>query len=151
MTTSFRSIRRVAALAAPLLAAACLGDESTGTVTDVYAQGIVYGVVTGPTGAPAAGVRVESFLYPIDRTQLESGTCLGPLTPGPFATTAADGSYRLVINGFLGRPGVGCVQVVATPNEVLEADAATVEAQTVKYLLTRLDSARADIVLPPVQ
>ena len=152
MNGFLRSIRGAAAAAAlPILAAGCLGSEATGTVTEVYAKGIVYGVVRLPSGAPAGGVRVESFLYPIDRRQIESGTCLGQLTPGPFTTTAADGTYRLEINGFLGRPGVGCVQLAASPTEAVPAGDATVESQNVKYLLTRQDSSRADITLPPLQ
>lgn len=147
-----RSLRRAAAPASLLLVVTgCMGSEATGTVTDVFASGIVHGVVRGPTGAVAAGVHVQAALYPIDRSQLESGTCLGPLTTGPSTTTAADGSYRLQLDGFLGRPGVGCVRLVVSPNEAVDADDLTVDVQTVRYLLTRADSTRADIDLPARQ
>jgi hypothetical protein len=141
--------RRALALAAVSLSlGACLGNETTGTITDVYAQALIFGTVTGPDGAPVPNAEIEVFQYPIDRGVLEAGSCIGPLTAGPTTTANAQGRYRVIVDGFANVGGSGCLRLIATADESAALAEGLVERATVPYLLTIRDSIRIDVSLP---
>lgn len=132
----------------PLLAAACLAcaacDRGYG---EGPMLGIVYGTVTGPSGAPVAGATLTLW-------KLDHATCStrGPIS-GDSAVTTATGSFRIEDWSFGGGRRSYSVPTCAELAVRLPAGAALSDTSVgpinYRIYLGPPDSTRVDIALSP--
>ena len=135
------------ALVAALIAVggiAC-GGTSSGPVPDTFAA-IVHGVVTGSTGQPVSGARIESELY---RGACSTGTRSGGGSPKAVVTDAAGRYAQQFISG--DSSSAQCLQVLvrqADGTTRVGAELPSVRLKPRSNASLPYDSLRADISIP---
>ena len=132
---------RTAAMGAVLLIAACLYPTDTCGCTPRLPEGIVTGVVTRASGAPASGATVRAETAP---------TCAaGSAHSMSLRTAGTDGRYRAMLSI---PTDSACVRVVARDPSGAPADSAVVTGVWLRVARAsgaqRPDSVRVDLRLP---